>query len=169
LTSVISDTSNQFLTTADREVLGSVDHAMNPTDAAKWVVASVRIAAGADAAFIGATTFGGGLPTGDISRAAFDSCVRFDGGISTGEIDGAALKAILARANQGPETPFEERRGENLVCDATAHIESDHRYRIAVSDWIARNPKKYLGTDAIQLTPQPELRLKAIATAALKK
>jgi 5'-nucleotidase/UDP-sugar diphosphatase len=169
ISSAIAETSKQFLTDEDRVVLGSLDRAMNPTDAARWVVASVRCAAAVDAAFIGATTFGGGLPAAGVTRAALDSCVRFDGGISTGEIDGATLKAILGRANQGPDTPFEERRGENLVCDAIAGIEPDRRYRIAVSDWIARNPKKYLGVDTIELTPQPELRLKAIAAAELSK
>ncbi len=168
LAKLIRDTLAQHLTPEETAGVGRSPRALAPTEAAQFVVEAARIAAGADAALVGATTFGAGLPAGQVTRYAFDACVRFDGPLYTAEVSGAWLKRILARANQGPDTPFAERGGENLVAAAPVAIAPDRTYRLVTTDWIAKNAKNYLGDDPPAFTERPELKLKAAALAALK-
>jgi 2',3'-cyclic-nucleotide 2'-phosphodiesterase (5'-nucleotidase family) len=167
LAALVRSTMAKHLTVEETVVVGRAARALGPTDAARFAVESARVAAGADAAMIGATTFGAGLPAGEVSRFALDACVRFDGTLFVAEVDGAWLKKLMARANQGPETPFADRAGENLVAVAPATIEAGRRYRFVTSDWVAKNAKNYLGDDAPALREQPELKLKAAVIAAL--
>ena len=51
---------------------------------------------------------------------------------------------------------------------APATIEDARRYRLATSDWIARNAAKYLGENPSALTERPDLKLKAAVLAALQ-
>ena len=169
LLTIVRESETKFLLPEDMASVGRLETPLSAEEAPRFILHAVRIAASVDAALIGATTFGDGLPAGDVTRYAFNGCVRFDGAVAIGEVDGATLIKILARANQGMDTPFPQRLGENLVADAISTIDPTGRYRIAVSDWIAGSPQKFLGTDAIQFTPHPELRLKAIAAAALKR
>ncbi len=169
LAKLIRATLTQHLTPEETAVVGRSPRALAPTEAARFAVEAARVAAQADVALVGATTFGAGLPAGDVTRYAFDACVRFDGPLYTAEVSGAWLQKILARANQGPETPFAERGGENLVAAAPAPIDPTRRYRLATADWIAKNAKTYLGDDPPALTEQPELKLKAAVIAALNR
>ena len=162
------------LTVSARMQVGRSPRALGPTEAGLFAVEAARAAAGADAAVIGGTTFGAGLPAGDVTRYAFDACVRFDGPLYAAEVDGAWLQQLMARCNQGPDTPFAARGGENLIATgplvaAPAQIEDARRYRLATSDWIARNAAKYLGANPPALTERPELKLKAAVLAALPR
>ncbi|MCX6953319.1 MAG: 5'-nucleotidase C-terminal domain-containing protein [Verrucomicrobia bacterium] len=168
LAALIRATFAQHLSAEETAVVGRAPRALGPTDAALFAVAAARRAAGADFALIGATTFGAGLPAGQVSRFALDACVRFDGTLFTAEVDGAWLKKLLARCNQGPDTPWTERAGENLVAAAPATIEPGRRYRFVTTDWVAKNAKNYLGDDAPALTEQPALKLKAAVISALR-
>jgi 2',3'-cyclic-nucleotide 2'-phosphodiesterase (5'-nucleotidase family) len=167
LAALVGATLAQHLTAEETAVVGRAPHPLGPTDAALFAVEAARAAAGADVALIGATTFGAGLPAGEVSRFALDACVRFDGTLFTAEVDGAWLARILARANQGLDTPFAERTGENLVAAVRGAIEPGRRYRFATSDWIAKNAKNYLGDAPPELRERPELKLKAAVIAAL--
>ena len=167
LAALVRDTLKKHLTIEETAVVGHTTRAFGPTEGALFAVEAARAAAGADAAMIGGTTFGAGLPAGDVSRFALDACVRFDGALFTAEVDGAWLKKLMARANQGPDTPFAERAGENLSAIAPAAIEAGQRYRFVTTDWVAKNAKGYLGDDAPALTEQPELKLKAAVIRAL--
>ncbi|MBI5767222.1 MAG: 5'-nucleotidase C-terminal domain-containing protein [Verrucomicrobia bacterium] len=167
LAALVAATLKKHLTAEETTIVGRAPRALGPTDAARFAVEAARTAATADAAMIGATTFGAGLPAGDVSRFALDACVRFDGALFTAEVDGAWLKKLMARANQGPDTPFAERAGENLVAVAPAAIEPGRRYRFVTTDWVAKNANNYLGPDAPALTEQPALKLKAAVIAAL--
>lgn len=131
------------------------------------VVGVLREAAGVDAAFIGNTTFGAGLPAGDVTREEFDACVRFDGTIFTAEVDGARLAQLLAAANLGPDTPFELRRGEFSHAAGPAGIDPAKLYRLATTDWGARNTARYFGEPAITWREQAGLKLKAAVLAKL--
>ena len=122
---------------------------------------------GVDAAFIGNTTFGAGLPGGAVTREEFDACVRFDGAIYTAEVDGARLRELLAAANLEPESPFELRRGEFSFADGRAEIDPAKTYRIATTDWGAKNTARYFGEPAISWREQPGLKLKAAVLPAL--
>ena len=96
LAAFIRETEAKYLEPADRTVVGRTAQALDVADAARFVTQAVRQAAKADAAFIANTTFGAGLPAGDVTQLAFDACVRFDGTIFTGEVDGAQLRAAWA-------------------------------------------------------------------------
>jgi len=169
LAKTIRETLAQQLTPAETAIVGHSARALGPGEAATFAVEAARAAAGADAALIGATTFGAGLPAGDVSRFAFDACVRFDGPLFVAEVDGAWLQQLMARANQGPATPFAERSGENLVAVAPAVIVAGRRYRFVTTDWIAKNARTYLGENPPALTAHPELKLKAAVLAALRR
>ncbi len=167
LAALVRDTMKKFLTPEETAAVGHAPHALGPTDAARFAVEAARAAAGADAAMIGGTTFGAGLPAGDVSRFALDACVRFDGALFVAEVDGMWLQKLMARANQGPDTPFAERAGENLVAVAPATIEPTRRYRFVTSDWVATNAQGYFGADAPAFVEQPDLKLKAAVIRAL--
>ena len=167
LATLVRETMAKHLTAEETVVVGRTPRALGPTDAALLAVQAARDAAGADAAAIGGTTFGAGLPAGEVTRFALDACVRFDGALFVAEVDGARLKKILARANQGPDTPFAEREGENLVAAAPATIEPGRQYRLVTSDWGARNAKAYFGDAAPAFVERPELKLRAAVIRAL--
>lgn len=167
LAAFIRETEANYLEAADRAIVGRTPRALSVAEAAMFVADAVRQIAKVDAAFIGNTTFGAGLPAGEVTQLAFDACVRFDGTIFTGEVDGPQLRTLLAAANQGPATSWADRRGEFLFATGPSEIVSERRYRIAVDNWVSRNALKYLGTDKIVLTEQPALKLKSIAVGSL--
>jgi 2',3'-cyclic-nucleotide 2'-phosphodiesterase (5'-nucleotidase family) len=161
LAAVIRDTKAKYLTPADRVVVGHQATAFAPAEAARFIAARMRDAAGVDAAFIGNTTFGAGLPAGDVTQVGFDACVRFDGGIFTAEVDGRRLQQLLAAANQDFATPFDRRCGEFCFAEGPAVIDPARTYRIATTDWGARNSRVYFGEPAIAWHERPGLKLKA--------
>jgi len=168
LAALIQKISAQHLTPEDLAVLGRNSTAFAPAAAARFVVAALRAAARADAAVIGATTFGAGLPAGEVTRVALDACVRFDGTIFVAEISGAELTAILAKSNQDPATPLSARRGENLVAvGPVLPLNPARRYRLATTDWGAKNARTYFGSETLRFVEEPKLRLKTIAADAL--
>ena len=168
LSALVRETMTRHLTPEETAVVGRAPRGLGPTEAAMFVVETAREAAGVEAAAIGGTTFGAGLPQGDVSRFALDACVRFDGTLFVGELSGAQLQKIMSRANQGPATPFAEREGENLIATAPAVIEPEKRYRLVTSDWGARNAKAYFGDAAPPFTERADLKLKAAVIRALQ-
>jgi 5'-nucleotidase/UDP-sugar diphosphatase len=93
--------------------------------------------------------------------------VRFDGTLFVGEVTGAQLQKIMSRANQGPDTPFAAREGENLIAAGPAMIDPGKHYRLVTTDWGARNAKDYFGDAAPAFVERPELKLKAAVIGAL--
>lgn len=167
LAALIRATFAQDLTAEETALVGRTVRALGPTDAALFAVEAARRAAGADFALVGATTFGAGLPAGEVSRYALDACVRFDGSLFTAEVDGAWLQKLLARCNQGPATAWSQRAGENLVAASVPDLRPGARYRFVTTDWVAKNARNYLGEDAPALTEIPQLKLKAAVLQAL--
>ena len=165
---LIQETRARHLTPEDTAIVGHVAAAMATAEAAKLAACALAGAAQVDAAFIGNTTFGAGLPAGDVTRVEFDSCVRFDGTIFMAEVNGVRLQQLLAAANQGPDTPFAQRRGEFSFAAGPAAVDPAKTYRIATTDWGAKNTARYFGDPAIAWSEQPGLRLKAAVLAALK-
>lgn len=165
----IRETAARHLTADDLAPVGRLPAELARVDAARFVVAAVRTAAGVDAAFVGNTTFGDGLPAGEISRVALNACVRFDGTICVAEVTGERLRALLARANQGPETPFAEREGESLFAVGPEAIDPAKTYRMATTDWGMKNRGRYFGTEELVFVERPELRLKAVVAEALSQ
>jgi membrane-bound lytic murein transglycosylase D len=124
------------------------------------------MAAGADAAVVGNTTFGGGLPAGEVTGYAFDACVRFDGTVAVAEIAGHRLAEILARANPDSATPFAQRSGEFLVADGPDFIDLTRTYRLATNDWGVRNQKAYFAGEELVFKEIPGLKVKAAVLSA---
>jgi 5'-nucleotidase / UDP-sugar diphosphatase len=155
LAALIRETQANYLTPEDRDVVAHVPASVGPAEAARTVVGALRRSAGVDAAFIGNTTFGGGLPSREVTRASFESCVRFDGPLFTATVDGRRLRRLLAASNQDVKTPFEERRGEFNVADGPVSIDNAKTYRIVTTDWGAKNSARYFGEPLIVWQPQP--------------
>lgn len=168
LATLIAETRAKHLTPEDTALIARSPAVLPPAEAARLIAAALRTAAGVDAAFIGNTTFGAGLPAGDITREQFNACVRFDGAICTAEVTGARLRELLAAANLGPDTPFEQRRGEFSYAAGPAVIDPAKTYRIATTDWGAKNTARYFGDPAIRWTEQAGLKLKAAVLPALR-
>ena len=169
LAALIRETRAKYLEPADRDVVAHLPAPLAPPEAAREVVAAFRRGADVDAAFIGNTTFGGGLPAGDVTRETFNSCVRFDGTVFVADVAGARLRQLLAAANQGPDTPFDQRGGEFLVANGLATIDDGKVYRIATTDWCAKNSQRYFGEPAIEWRQQSGSTLKQIALSALAR
>ncbi len=170
LADVVARVTQQQRTPEDAAHVGRLAHALPRDEAAKFVVEALRAAADVDAAFVGNTTFGDGLPAGEISRSALDACVRFDGTLFVAEVTGAQLQAWLAAANQNETTPFEARRGEFLFAASRLNeILPQQRYRIATTDWGARNRLRYFGSAELAFAERPELRVKTIVAEALSR
>ncbi|HEX2853264.1 MAG TPA: metallophosphoesterase [Opitutaceae bacterium] len=167
LAELIRTMSAKHLTPEDLAVVGFSERALSPDEAARLAVRALRRGAGVDAAFVGRTTFGAGVAAGVVTRVAFDAWVRFDGAIHVGEVNGTQLQALLSRANETPDTPFAQRQGDYLVAEAAEEILPEKSYRIAVTDWVARNPRLYLGPLQISFTERRELRLKPLVAASL--
>ncbi|MBI2518031.1 MAG: 5'-nucleotidase C-terminal domain-containing protein [Opitutae bacterium] len=168
LTALIRDTLAKNLTPEDTAPVGRTAAALSTAEAGRFAAAALRQGAGVDAAFIGNTTFGAGLPAGEVTHVQFDACVRFDGAIFVAEVDGARLNRLLAAANQGPDTSFAQRQGESNFAAGPAQIDPARRYRIATTDWGARNTDRYFGAPALTWQEQSGPKLKARVLAALK-
>jgi 2',3'-cyclic-nucleotide 2'-phosphodiesterase (5'-nucleotidase family) len=166
---LVRDTIEKTLTPEDRAIVGHASRALTPPEAARFAVEAARSALQGDAAVIGGTSFGGGLPAGEVSRYVFDGCVRFNGTLFSAEVSGAELQQLLAIANQGPDTPWEARSNENLIAVGPATLDPPHRYRLVTTDWIARNAKQYLGPTAPAFTEAPTVHLKEAVIAALQR
>jgi 5'-nucleotidase/UDP-sugar diphosphatase len=169
MATVIAGVIDAYLTDADRTVVARTAAALTPPEAGRFVAAALRAAAGVDAAFIGNTTFGAGLPAGDVTRLQFDACVRFDGKVFLAEVSGARLKELLAAANLTPETPFAQRKGEFNFAAGPETIDPARTYRVATTDWGARNTDRYFGTPKLDWQELPGLMLKAGVLAAMPR
>ena len=165
LAALIAATMTTHLTDEERAVVGSTQTAMTLGDSARFAAASLAAAAGGDVGFIGHTTFGTGLPQGEISKYVFDSVVRFDGKVVTAEVDQVTLDAILGRTNQEGDIPLTARTGDFLY--AAPEASGKERYVIVTNDWSAINQKTYFGREDLVFTEVPDLRVKAIVAAAL--
>ncbi len=168
IVAALAQARKEFGAPEDTAIVGHLPQALPPSEAARFAVRTLRRAAGVDAAFVGNTTFGGGLPAGDITALDFDACVRFDGAVFTAEVDGARLAALLAASNQGPDTPFAQRRGEFNYADGPAAPDPARRYRIATTDWGAKNTARCFGPPDLAWQELPGLKLKAAVVRCLQ-
>jgi 5'-nucleotidase/UDP-sugar diphosphatase len=157
----------EHLTPADNAVVGYLGKALPVQQAGAFAAEAIARAADADTGFIGNTTFGAGLPAGPVTQLDFDACVRFDGPIYTALVDGARLAKLLAATRQSPSV---RSSGEvNFAGGRLERIDPDKSYKIATSDYGAKNTERYFGEPAIAWQEQPALKLKAAVLAALAK
>jgi 2',3'-cyclic-nucleotide 2'-phosphodiesterase (5'-nucleotidase family) len=152
------------LTPAEREVLFRLPRALPLGEAARRASAAMAAATGSATGLIGHTSFGTGLPAGEVTRFAFDAFLRFDGPLFRGEADAAALAAIAARVNQDGEWHLEARLGDFVYAHALPAAPAP----LATNGWTRLNAARYLGTEAIRFEPVPGAMLKATVAAALR-
>jgi 2',3'-cyclic-nucleotide 2'-phosphodiesterase (5'-nucleotidase family) len=167
LADLIASTLAKYLTDEDRASVGRSDKAMTLGETGRFVARTMAAAAGANTGFIGHTTFGAGMPEGEVSKYAFDSVVRFDGKLMVAEVEAGVLAEIIQRANQDGNIPLDLRAGDYVYASPIPDAEYD-RFTIVANDWSALNQKSYFGREDLVFTEVPDLRVKALVDAALK-
>lgn len=155
----IEKTLAQHLTPEEREVVAKTVEAMTVDEAGRRVAELIAAKARADVGFVGHTSFGAGLPKGDIRRYDFNACLRFEGNLLVTEVDGEVLDRILSRCNQDGDIPLAKRTGDYLYAmpDKPATKE---RYKLVCNDWSAINQKSYFGRDDLVFSEVENVKLK---------
>lgn len=165
LASRIPQVLDAHLTGEERATVATLPAAMTLGETARFAAATMAGAAGADVGFVGHTTFGTGLPAGDVSVFDYNAAVRFDGRLMVAEVDAATLSEILALCNQDGEIALAERTGDFLYTAPEAAGKDS--YRIVCNDWSATNRGRYFGREDLEFTELPDLRLMALVAEAL--
>ncbi|MCO5733058.1 metallophosphoesterase [Rhizobium sp. SSA_523] len=168
LQGAIAKVLETHLTAEDRSVVARIGAPLTLGETARFAAAAIAATAGADIGFIGHTSFGTGLPKGEVSRFEYNAALRFEGKIMKAEVDAATLAAILARCNQDGDVPLAARTGDFLYA-APALPDGKSRYVIACNDWSATNRKAYFGREDLAFAEVPDIRLKALVIEALNK
>jgi 5'-nucleotidase/UDP-sugar diphosphatase len=169
LTALVRRVRGQYLTTEDNAVVGYLEKPLTAAQAGQFAADALAHAALVDTAFIGNTTFGAGLPAGPVTQLDFSACVRFDGPIYTAVVDGGRLWRLLDTANGG-NLRFETATGEfNFAGGRMSGIDTNKAYKIATSDWGAKNSDRYFGEPPIEWHELPELQLKTVVRDALAR
>lgn len=166
LTTLIAVTFAEHLTEEELIVIGISEKARTLGESARFAAAALAAAGAGDVGFVGHTTFGTGLPSGEITKYAFDSVVRFDGKLMRAEVDRPTLDALIARCNQDGDIPLSARTGDFLYAAPTELAEKPS-YTIVCNDWSATNQKSYFGREDLAFTEIPELKVKATVIKAL--
>ncbi|MCC5871864.1 MAG: bifunctional metallophosphatase/5'-nucleotidase [Gammaproteobacteria bacterium] len=156
------------LTAAERRTVGRITEAMTLPAAARWASRQLQQDPELDAVFLNHTSFGAGLPAGDLSRYRFDRFLRFDNGLMQVQVDAATLRSIIDRASPQQAMPLAERSGDTLH-GAWPEPEEGRHYRLLTSDWIAlpANQTRYLGA-SFDFEPVPGTSIKARLLQALQ-
>jgi 2',3'-cyclic-nucleotide 2'-phosphodiesterase (5'-nucleotidase family) len=168
LSALIAATTTKHLTTEETAIVGHSPKAQTLDESARFAATALATAAGGDVGFIGHTTFGTGLPAGDVTKYVFDSVVRFDGKLVTAEVDRKTLDDILTRCNQDGDIPLAARTGDFLYA-APLGLADKPTYKLVTNDWSATNQKSYFGREDLKFTDvEPALAVKATVVAALE-
>lgn len=166
LTALIGATFAEHLTAEELAVIGISERAQTLGESARFAATALAAAGAGDVGFIGHTTFGTGLPSGEVTKYAFDSVVRFDGKLMRAEVDRPTLDALLARCNQDGDIPLSARTGDFLYA-APLELADKPSYTIVCNDWSATNQKSYFGREDLAFTEIPDLKVKATVVNAL--
>jgi 2',3'-cyclic-nucleotide 2'-phosphodiesterase (5'-nucleotidase family) len=166
LAALIAETMKTHLTAEELAVIGQSPEAQSLGQSARFAAASLAAAGAGDVGFIGHTTFGTGLPKGDVTKFVFDSVVRFDGKLMQAQVDRATLDAILTRCNQDGDIPLANRTGDFLYA-SPIELADKAAYTLVCNDWSATNQKSYFGREDLAFTEIPDLKVKATVAKAL--
>ena len=163
---LIEQTLEKHLTAEEREVVGKSAKAMTVDEAGRHVAQLIAAKTGADVGFVGHTSFGAGLPEGDIRRYDFNASLRFDGKLMVTEVDGEGLAQILKRCNQDGDIPLASRTGDYLYA-MPEKPERKGRYKLVCNDWSATNQKSYFGRGDLTFTEVADVKLKQTVLGGL--
>lgn len=168
LEAIVTRERATHLRAEDLEVIAGLAGPLSQRAAALAAMEALRRGADADVALMANTSFGAGLPAGEVTRYDFDAFVRFDGVLHVAEVDAAGLRRILARANQFDDVRFTERTGEFVVASTPPPLEPSRRYRLATDAWVPLNALRYLGTE-LEFRPCGGRRIKELIAAELPR
>lgn len=166
LKTLIEQTLEKHLTAEEREVVGKAAKSMTVDEAGRHVAHLIAAKTGADVGFIGHTSFGAGLPAGDIRRYDFNASLRFDGKLMVTEVDSETLVQILKRCNQDSNIPLAARTGDYLYA-MPEKPEKKGRYKLVCNDWSATNQKSYFGRSDLAFIEVPDVKLKQTVLGGL--
>ncbi|MDS7596207.1 metallophosphoesterase [Agrobacterium tumefaciens] len=166
LRALIEQTLDRHLTDEEKAVVGKSSAALTVSQAGRHAAMSIATKTGADVGFIGHTSFGAGLPKGDIRRYDFNASLRFDGKLMVTEVDGEVLADILTRCNQDGDIPLSSRTGDYLYA-MPEKTETKQRYKLVCNDWSAMNQKSYFGRSDLKFAEVPDIKLKQIVLESL--
>ncbi|WP_395773421.1 metallophosphoesterase [Agrobacterium pusense] len=166
LKTLIEQTLEKHLTAEEREVVGKAAKAMTVDEAGRHVAHLIAAKTGADVGFLGHTSFGAGLPAGDIRRYDFNASLRFDGKLMVTEVDSETLVQILKRCNQDSNIPLAARTGDYLYA-MPEKPEKKGRYKLVCNDWSATNQKSYFGRSDLAFIEVPDVKLKQTVLGGL--
>jgi 2',3'-cyclic-nucleotide 2'-phosphodiesterase (5'-nucleotidase family) len=130
--------------------------------AARRAVAACAAAAGGGAGLMAHTSFGTGLPAGEVTQLDFDAFIRFDGPLFRGTASAWQAALIAARADQDGDIALAARTGD-FVYAAPPPAPGP----LVANGWVRLNAERYLGA-AIPMAEVPELRIKSVVAAALR-
>jgi 2',3'-cyclic-nucleotide 2'-phosphodiesterase (5'-nucleotidase family) len=166
LTALIGATFAEHLSPEELAIVGISEKAQTLGESARFAAAALAAAGAGDVGFIGHTTFGTGLPSGEVTKYAFDAVVRFDGKLMRAEVDRPTLDQLIARCNQDGDIPLSARTGDFLYA-APVQLAGKATYVIVCNDWSATNQKSYFGREDLAFTEIPDLTVKATVLKAL--
>jgi 2',3'-cyclic-nucleotide 2'-phosphodiesterase (5'-nucleotidase family) len=148
----------------DRAVVLRLAEALPLPVAARRASAAMAAATGSAAGLIGHTSFGTGLPAGEVTRLHWDAFLRFDGPLFRAEADAAALAAMTPRLNQDEAMPLAQRIGDFAYAE---RLPGAGPALLASNGWVQANAGRFLGTEALRFAPVPDLQLKAVVARHL--
>lgn len=149
----------RHLTDEDRATVGKSAKTMTVDEVGRFVADVMTKKTKADVGFVGHTSFGAGLPQGEVNRYSFNASVRFDGKLMRTEVDAATLGAILTRCNQEGDIPLAARTGDYLHA-APVDLPKKERYTLVCNDWSAINQKSYFGREDLVFSEVADAKLK---------
>ena len=164
----IQQVRQDTLTPKDLEPIGTLPRDFNVQEAINWAIETVKNELGVDVAILNHTSFGAGLPEGDLPRYRFDEFLRFDSDLMQATVDSDTLQQILSHANQNAYTLLKERTGDFIYTN-NIDPQPDQHYAIVTSSWVAMpfNLERYLSTDDIHFEKVEGITLKALLQTAL--
>lgn len=168
LAAIVAEVTAAHAQAAEREVVARLPAARDLGEAGRFLAAAMAAAAQADVAVVSHTTLGDGLPQGAVTRADLDAFIRFDGPLHRTRMNGRALARLLAAANQDAAIPLAERTGDFLYASPVL-LTPERDYDVATIGWVRLNAARYLNDAGLAFAEIPDLRLRAVAVAALAR
>lgn len=164
----IQQVRKDTLTPEDLEPIGTLPRDFTVQEAINWAIETIKNELGVDVAILNHTSFGAGLPEGDLPRYRFDEFLRFDSDLLQATVDSDTLQQILSRANQNAYTLLKERTGDFIYTN-NIDPQPDQHYTLVTSSWVAMpfNTMRYLNTDDITFSKIEGITLKALLQTAL--
>ncbi len=164
----IQQVRQNTLNAQDLEPIGTLPRDFTVQEAINWAIETIKNELGVDVAILNHTSFGAGLPEGDLPRYRFDEFLRFDSELLQATVDSDTLQRILSRANQNAYTLLKERTGDFIYTN-NIDPQPDQHYTLVTSSWVAMpfNTMRYLNTDDITFSKIDGITLKALLQTAL--